>query len=84
MRPARDEFHALAEQHTVVPVWAEVLGDLEDWRVRDLFRVANDLRAWIEVDDAGAITGHGYSGGGVIGSTILIMTGEAAFEKVIP
>ncbi|MBP6488763.1 MAG: chorismate-binding protein, partial [Ilumatobacteraceae bacterium] len=29
MRPSRHEFHALAAQHTVVPVWAEVLGDLE-------------------------------------------------------
>lgn len=29
MRPSRDEFHALAAEHTVVPVWAEVLGDLE-------------------------------------------------------
>ena len=28
-RPGRDEFHALAAEHTVVPVWAEVLGDLE-------------------------------------------------------
>ncbi|MDO8362140.1 MAG: anthranilate synthase component I [Actinomycetota bacterium] len=29
MRPSREEFHALAAEHTVVPVWAEVLGDLE-------------------------------------------------------
>jgi len=29
MRPSRDEFHELAAEHTVVPVWAEVLGDLE-------------------------------------------------------
>ena len=29
MRPSRHEFHALAAQRTVVPVWAEVLGDLE-------------------------------------------------------
>ena len=29
MRPSRAEFHALAAEHTVVPVWAEVLGDLE-------------------------------------------------------
>jgi anthranilate synthase component I len=29
LRPSRDEFHALAHDHTVVPVWAEVLGDLE-------------------------------------------------------
>ena len=48
----------------------EVLGDLEDWKDRDLFRVANDLRAWIEVDD-GTIVGHGYEGGGVIGSTTM-------------
>jgi anthranilate synthase component 1 len=29
LRPSRDEFHALAEDHTVVPVWAELLADLE-------------------------------------------------------
>ena len=29
MRPSRDEFRALAGQHTVVPVWTEVLADLE-------------------------------------------------------
>ncbi len=29
LRPSRDEFHSLARDHTVVPVWAEVLGDLE-------------------------------------------------------
>jgi anthranilate synthase component I len=29
LRPTRDEFRALARDHTVVPVWAEVLGDLE-------------------------------------------------------
>ncbi|HUC31831.1 MAG TPA: chorismate-binding protein, partial [Ilumatobacteraceae bacterium] len=29
MRPGRDEFHQLAAEHTVVPVWAELLGDLE-------------------------------------------------------
>ena len=40
------------------------LGDLDDWRKRDLFRVANDLRAWIDVDDDGKITGYGYSAGG--------------------
>ena len=32
----------------------DVLGDLEDWKARDLFRFANDLRAWIEVDDDGS------------------------------
>jgi len=29
MRPSRDEFRALAGEHTVVPVWTEVLADLE-------------------------------------------------------
>ncbi|MEO7370843.1 MAG: anthranilate synthase component I [Ilumatobacteraceae bacterium] len=29
MRPGRDEFRALATEHTVVPVWTEVLADLE-------------------------------------------------------
>ena len=29
IQPTRDEFHRLAAQHTVVPVWSEVLGDLE-------------------------------------------------------
>jgi anthranilate synthase component 1 len=29
LRPSRDEFHSLARDHTVVPVWVEVLGDLE-------------------------------------------------------
>jgi len=29
MRPSREEFHALAAEHTVVPVWSELLADLE-------------------------------------------------------
>jgi len=61
----------------------DVLGDLEDWRDRDLFRVANDLQAWIDVDDDGAIIGHGYSGGGVIGSTTLGRgSASATFQAV--
>ncbi len=61
----------------------EVLGDLDAWRKADLFRVANDLRAWIGVDDDGAITGHGYSGGGVIGSTTMGMgSASATFQAV--
>jgi hypothetical protein len=59
------------------------LGDLDDWKAPDLFRVANDLPAWIEVDDQGAITGHGYSGGGVIGSTTMgFGTATATFQAV--
>ena len=29
IRPSRAEFHQLAADHTVVPVWAELLADLE-------------------------------------------------------
>ena len=29
VRPSLDEFRALARTHTVVPVWTEVLADLE-------------------------------------------------------
>ena len=49
----------------------EVLEDLEALKAADRFRFANVLRAWIEVDDDGRITGHGHSGGGQIGSTTM-------------
>ena len=60
------------------------LGDLDDWRKRDLFRVANDLRAWIGVDDDGKITGYGYSAGGVIGSTTMGLGSANATFQAIP
>src|SRR5436309_6721983 len=43
-------------------------GDLERLRDADRFREANDLRAWIEVED-GRIVGQGHEGGGLVGST---------------
>ena len=43
-------------------------GDLESLRDRNGFREANELRAWIEVDE-GKIVGSGYSGGAVVGTT---------------
>ena len=43
-------------------------GDLETLRDRNGFREANELRAWIEVDD-GKIVASGYSGGAVVGTT---------------
>jgi Cyclic nucleotide-binding domain len=47
------------------------LGDIEELRAADRFRFANVLKAWIDVDDAGRITGSGYDAGshGLIGST---------------
>jgi Cyclic nucleotide-binding domain len=43
-------------------------GDLEALRDADRFREANQLRAWIEVDE-GKIVDAGYSGGALVGST---------------
>jgi hypothetical protein len=45
------------------------LGDIKELQAADRFRFANVLRAWIEVDESGTITGHGYSGEGLIGHT---------------
>lgn len=54
------------------------IDDLESLREADRFRFANQLRAWIDVDDNGHITGHGRSGGGHIGSTTLRLGGKVA------
>ncbi|HEU6445220.1 MAG TPA: cyclic nucleotide-binding domain-containing protein [Gaiellaceae bacterium] len=43
-------------------------GELEALRDRNGFREANELRAWIDVDD-GKIVDAGYSGGAIIGTT---------------
>lgn len=62
-------------------------GDLERLRDADRFREANDLRAWIEVED-GRIVGHGYEGGGLVGSTTFrlgpreVIVPGAAFETL--
>ena len=45
------------------------IDDLEALRATDKFRFANALRARIEVDSSGTITGCGYGGGGMMGST---------------
>ena len=51
------------------------LDDIEELRAADRFRFANRLRAWIEVDDSGHVTGGGYSGGGLMGATTLRLAG---------
>ena len=48
----------------------EVLDDVDSLIEKDVIREANELRAWIEVDN-GKIVGHGYAGRGRIGSTTL-------------
>ena len=50
-------------------------GDIEELRAADRFRFANVLRAWIDVDDSGRITGGGYDGGGLMGVTTLRLGG---------
>ena len=52
------------------------LQDLDDLRNSDRFREANDLRAFIEVED-GRIVGHGHLGKGHIGATT-VRVGPAA------
>lgn len=52
------------------------LQDLDDLRNSDRFREANDLRAFIEVED-GRIVGHGHLGKGYIGATT-VRVGPAA------
>jgi hypothetical protein len=61
----------------------EVIDDLQDLRDADRFRFANLLSAWVEVDDAGAITDFGHGGGGLMGSTT-VRVGPVArtFEAV--
>jgi Cyclic nucleotide-binding domain len=44
-------------------------GDLDAWRDDDRFREANELRAWIDVDDDGKIVDAGYSGRALVGKT---------------
>src|SRR5215471_3457862 len=64
-------------------------GDLGRLRDADRFREANELSAWIEVED-GAIVGAGYGGGGLVGSTTFrlgpkkIVVPGVAFEVLRP
>jgi hypothetical protein len=53
-------------------------GDLEELRKTDRFREANELRAYVDVED-GRIVGHGYLGGGKIGATT-VRVGPAAIR----
>ena len=60
----------------------ETVDDLDALRRADAFRFANELRAWIEVED-GRVVGHGHLGQGHIGSTTLRLgRREATFEAV--
>jgi hypothetical protein len=59
----------------------EQLENLDALRRRDSFRTANELRAWIDVDQ-GEIVDCGYSGRGVTGIAWLRLGRELAFSAV--
>jgi Cyclic nucleotide-binding domain len=57
--------------------------DIDAMHENDLFRAANELRAWIDVDDDGTITDCGYSGRGRVGVMHLkLRRREIAFPPV--
>ena len=58
-------------------------GDLGRLRDADRFREANELNAWIEVED-GAVVGAGYSGGGLVGSTMFRLGPKAIVVPGVP
>jgi len=60
----------------------DVLGDLEELRAADRFRFANQLRAWIEVED-GKVVDCGHAGGGMIGSTTVRMGPRAVVFQAV-
>ena len=61
----------------------DVLGDLEALRQADAFRFANELRAWVEVED-GHIVGYGQEGGGRIGSTTMRLGRRTVTFAAVP
>jgi Cyclic nucleotide-binding domain len=71
---ARVAFDA-GPMHYDAPPPAQV-DDLEALRAAGRFRFANVLKAWIDVDNAGEITGYGYGGGGLIGDTTVRLGGR--------
>lgn len=82
--PRTDEAPVLSRRLALRPPPEPELGDLVAWRDADLFRFANRLEGWIETDDQGQISGHGYSGGGLIGSTTLRLGRSSATFAAIP
>ncbi|MGH9245154.1 MAG: cyclic nucleotide-binding domain-containing protein [Acidimicrobiales bacterium] len=58
------------------------LGDLDEWQANDRFRFANDLGAWIDVED-GEIVAYGQEGGGRIGSTTMRLGGATATFQAV-
>jgi hypothetical protein len=68
--------------HYDVPL-PDVIEDLDELRRSDRFRFANELRAFIEVED-GRIVEHGYVGSGHIGSTTLRLGSREMTFAAVP
>jgi YD repeat-containing protein len=61
----------------------DVIEDVDALRAADRFRFANVLSAYIEHDAQGAVTGFGYTGSGLMGSTTVALAGlSKEFEAV--
>jgi hypothetical protein len=61
----------------------DVIGSLDSLRDDDRFRFANELGAYVEVDDDGTIRDAGYTGGCVMGSTtVAVGKRQATFQAV--
>ena len=54
----------------------DTVSDLDGLRLADRFRFANQLEAWIEVED-GHVVGHGQQGSGMIGATTVSLAGRS-------
>jgi len=61
----------------------DLLEDLDALRRADRFRFANELRAWIEVED-GRVAGFGHAGRGHIGSTTVHLGPKAVEFAAVP
>jgi Cyclic nucleotide-binding domain len=61
----------------------DVLTDLESLRAQDRFRFANQLRAWVEVQD-GRVVDWGHLGRGHLGSTTLRLGSQAVTFAAVP
>jgi anthranilate synthase component 1 len=82
-RPSRDEFRALARDHTVVPVWTEVLGDLTTPVAAFLRVVGDDPGFLLE-----SVEHERWSRWSFVGrdprATILARGGRLSVEGVLP
>jgi Cyclic nucleotide-binding domain len=61
----------------------ERLASLGELETSNRFRLANELRAWIEVED-GRVVGHGQLGAGHLGRTALRVAGRELIIQAVP